>query len=64
MEINRDLILLLLPIIILQLILLSIAIIDLIRNEQTNGPKWIWALVIILINIVGPIIYLIFGRRP
>ncbi|GEL78152.1 PLDc N-terminal domain-containing protein [Tenuibacillus multivorans] len=62
--INQDLILLLLPVLILQLILLVIAIIDLIRIEKANGPKWVWALVIIFINIIGPIVYFIFGRRP
>nr|WP_245686907.1 PLDc N-terminal domain-containing protein [Tenuibacillus multivorans] len=61
---NQDLILLLLPVLILQLILLVIAIIDLIRIEKANGPKWVWALVIIFINIIGPIVYFIFGRRP
>ncbi|SDN99822.1 Phospholipase_D-nuclease N-terminal [Tenuibacillus multivorans] len=64
MLINQDLILLLLPVLILQLILLVIAIIDLIRIEKANGPKWVWALVIIFINIIGPIVYFIFGRRP
>lgn len=63
MEINQEIILLILPLIILQLIVLVIAIIDLVRHE-TNGPKWVWALVIIFINIIGPIIYFIFGRRP
>ncbi|MFD2639244.1 PLD nuclease N-terminal domain-containing protein [Piscibacillus salipiscarius] len=64
MEINQDIILLILPIVILQLILLIIAIIDLIRIHETNGPKWVWALVIVFMNIIGPIIYFIFGRRP
>jgi NADH:ubiquinone oxidoreductase subunit 2 (subunit N) len=53
----------LLPIIIIQLILLVVALIDLIRSEKTNGPKWVWVLVIVFINIIGPIIYFIFGRR-
>lgn len=51
------------PIFVIQLILLVIAIIDLIRIEKALGPKWVWALVIIFINIIGPIIYFIFGRR-
>ena len=53
----------LVPIFIIQLILLIIALIDLIRIEKTNGPKWVWALVIVVINIIGPIVYFIFGRR-
>lgn len=52
-----------LPILIIQLILLIVALIDLIRSEKTNGPKWVWVLVIVFINIIGPIVYFIFGRR-
>jgi hypothetical protein len=58
-----ELIPLLIPLFLLQIALLAIALVDLIRRERTNGPKWAWALVIILINIFGPIIYLLFGRE-
>ncbi|GIN40407.1 MULTISPECIES: PLDc N-terminal domain-containing protein [Heyndrickxia] len=51
------------PIIIIQFLLVIIAVIDLIRNKQPNGPKWMWVLIILFINIVGPIIYFIVGRR-
>lgn len=51
------------PIIIIQWILVIIAIIDLIRIKQTNGPKWIWVIIVIFINLLGPIIYFVFGRR-
>lgn len=51
------------PLIVIQFILLIVAAIDLIRAEKTNGPKWMWILVIILINFVGPVLYFIFGRR-
>ncbi|KAF0826157.1 PLD nuclease N-terminal domain-containing protein [Cytobacillus firmus] len=51
------------PIVIIQLILMAFAIIDLVKIEKANGPKWVWALVILFINLLGPIIYFIFGRR-
>ncbi|NHC38763.1 PLDc_N domain-containing protein [Bacillus sp. MM2020_1] len=51
------------PIIIIQLILIIVAIIDLIRIETTNGPKWLWALIILFINIIGPILYFVIGRK-
>ncbi|WP_147534902.1 PLD nuclease N-terminal domain-containing protein [Bacillus marasmi] len=54
---------LLIPILIVQLILLIIALVDVIRAEKTNGPKWVWILVILFINIIGPIVYFVFGRR-
>lgn len=51
------------PIIIIQLILTVIAIIDLIRIEKTNGPKVLWVLIILFINLIGPILYFVIGRR-
>ncbi|GAA0597894.1 PLD nuclease N-terminal domain-containing protein [Virgibacillus siamensis] len=51
------------PIIVIQLILFIVALIDLIRIDRTNGPKWMWILIILFINIIGPIVYFIFGRR-
>jgi hypothetical protein len=53
----------LIPIIILQLLLIVVALRDLINRERTNGPKWMWALVILLFEIFGPIIYLLVGRE-
>lgn len=52
------------PILLLQLILMIVALIDLIRREKTRGlPKWAWAIIIILGELIGPIVYLIFGRE-
>ncbi|KPL57926.1 PLD nuclease N-terminal domain-containing protein [Rossellomorea vietnamensis] len=51
------------PVIVIQLILIVVAMIDLIRIKSTNGPKWLWVIIIIFINIIGPVIYFIFGRR-
>ena len=54
---------LLIPVILIEIILLIVALLDLIKRQQTRGPKWVWALVIVLVNIIGPIVYFIFGRR-
>ncbi|MCM3122028.1 PLD nuclease N-terminal domain-containing protein [Mesobacillus sp. AQ2] len=51
------------PILVIQVILLIVALVDLIRIEKTNGPKWLWAVIILLINIIGPILYFVIGRR-
>ncbi|MFP5114360.1 PLD nuclease N-terminal domain-containing protein [Bacillaceae bacterium C204] len=51
------------PLIAIQVILLIAALIDLARIHATNGPKWVWAIVIIFVNIIGPILYFIFGRK-
>ena len=52
------------PLLIIELILLAVALIDLIRREQVKYfPKWLWAIIILLINFIGPIIYLVIGRE-
>jgi hypothetical protein len=49
---------------VIQLVLASIAWTDLAKRpaEDVNGPKPMWA-VIILVNFVGPLSYFVFGRR-
>ena len=54
---------LLVPIVLLQFGLMIFALLDLIRRKRTKGPKWAWALVIVLINFIGPIVYLMIGRE-
>jgi hypothetical protein len=54
---------LLIPVVIIQLALMIAALVDLIRREQTRGPKWMWVLIILLINFIGPILYFVIGRR-
>jgi hypothetical protein len=54
---------LLIPIILIELGLMIAALVDLIRRPQTRGPKWVWVLVIFLINLVGPIVYFVAGRK-
>jgi hypothetical protein len=59
----NELIPFLIPILLLQIGLMVIALRDLIGRERTNGPKWVWALVILFFNIIGPILYLVIGRE-
>ncbi len=54
----------LIPLLILQLILLVVALVDLIKRQKVRGDnKVLWALLIVLVNIIGPVVYLIFGRE-
>ncbi|WP_422124191.1 PLDc N-terminal domain-containing protein [Planococcus sp. X10-3] len=62
METSR-LILLLLPVLVIQLALMIFALVDLVRNQYINGPKWMWAIIIVVVNIIGPILYFVIGRR-
>ncbi|OJF94554.1 PLD nuclease N-terminal domain-containing protein [Alkalibacterium sp. 20] len=52
------------PLVLLQLILMVTALLHLIKNDRLDqNNKIIWALVIIFVNLIGPILYLIFGRK-
>jgi hypothetical protein len=62
----RSLLPVLIPLIILQLGLMIFALLDLVRRsaEQVKGRnKWLWVIVIVLVNTVGPIIYFVLGRE-
>jgi hypothetical protein len=54
---------LLIPIVLLELGLMIFALVDLLRRERTKGPKWLWAVLIIFIEIIGPVVYLLVGRE-
>ena len=53
----------LIPIAIIQLGLMIYALVDLLKRERTKGPKWMWGLIIVLVNIIGPVLYLLIGRE-
>jgi Phospholipase_D-nuclease N-terminal len=53
------------PIVVIQLGLMIAALIDLERDERRvrGGSKLVWALVIVFVNVVGPILYFVAGRE-
>jgi len=55
----------LIPILVIQLGLLVWALYDLTRpTRRVKGDsKVVWALVIIFINVIGPILYFLVGRE-
>jgi len=63
MELIKQYLPLLIPVVLIELGLMVTALVDLIRRAQTRGPKWVWVLVIVLINFIGPIIYFVAGRK-
>ncbi len=61
----RQVLPLVLPLVVLQLALLLLAIVDLFREERKVRfvGKPIWALIIVFVNIVGPLAYFFVGRE-
>nr|WP_246050058.1 PLDc N-terminal domain-containing protein [Aquibacillus sediminis] len=51
------------PLFLLEAILAIVAIISWFKTDETNGPKWMWLLIILLISIIGPILFFVIGRR-
>jgi hypothetical protein len=62
---DSQVLLLLLPVIAIQLGLIVLALRDLLRPErQVRGDsKLLWGLVIVIVNIIGPLLYFAVGRR-
>jgi len=55
---------LLLPYFIIQGILVVAAVIDWIKQEgNMRGNQWVWLVVIVLVTVIGPILYFLFGRK-
>ena len=65
-----NLVLLLSPIFLIQLALVIYALVDLVRKSQTRGPRWAWALALVLTCLAMPTgiivagVYLAWGRHP
>ena len=54
----------LIPLVLLQITLMVIALVDLVRRKRVKGDsKILWAVLIVFINIIGPIVYLLLGRE-
>lgn len=63
LDLLRQYLPLLIPLFVIQLGLMAAGLIDLIKRDKTRGPKWVWFLVVIFVNMIGPIIYFVAGRE-
>jgi hypothetical protein len=53
------------PIVVIQLGLMIAALYDLEKNERRvrGDSKLVWAVVIVFVNVIGPILYFVVGRE-
>ena len=63
MDAIRPLLPYLVPLLLLQLGLMIVALRDLAGRDRLNGPKWLWAVVIIFGQLIGPTLYVTVGRK-
>ena len=56
---------LLAPVVVIQLGLLIAALLDLepVQRRVRGGNKLVWVLVIVFLNVIGPIVYFVAGRE-
>ncbi|MBU3181960.1 PLD nuclease N-terminal domain-containing protein [Clostridium psychrophilum] len=52
-----------LPLIIIQLALMTFCLLKLSKDNVKYFPKWIWVLIIVFGELLGPIAYLLLGRE-
>ena len=64
-QLSTSLVLILLPLALIEVGLVVFSLIDLFKPERRviGGNKLVWALVIILVGTIGPIVYLLAGRK-
>jgi hypothetical protein len=51
------------PLIVIQIALDVFCIVKIVREGVGNLKWWIWLIIVLCINIFGPILFLIIGRR-
>lgn len=61
--ITKEIILMLLPIIIIQISLAVYCIIKILKEGVEIGNQTIWIVIVSILNLIGPILFLIIGRK-
>jgi hypothetical protein len=64
-QLSTSLVLILLPLVLIELGLVVFSLVDLVRPERrvVGNNKLVWALIIVLVGTIGPIVYLLAGRK-
>ncbi len=63
MEILKEYAVILVPIIIVEMALMLTALIHVLRHPNYKfGNRILWVLIVAFVQIIGPIVYFVFGR--
>ena len=54
---------LIIPIVLIDLGLKIAAVLDILKHPKLRGPKWMWILIAVCVNLIGPILYFTLGRE-
>ena len=56
--------LLIIPLILVEIGLMAFALYDLVKRKRVKGGnKWVWGIIIVVVNLIGPILYFVIGRE-
>lgn len=56
--------LLIIPLILVEIGLMAFALYDLVKRKRVKGGnKWVWGVIIVVVNLIGPILYFVIGRE-
>jgi hypothetical protein len=64
-QLSTSQLLILLPLVVIELGLVVFSLVDLFKSERrvVGDNKLVWALIIVLVGTIGPIVYLLVGRK-
>ena len=64
-QLSTSLVLILLPLVVIELGLVVFSLVDLFKHERrvVGDNKLVWALIIVLVGTIGPVVYLLAGRK-
>jgi hypothetical protein len=64
-QLSTNVVLIVLPLVLIELGLVVFSLVDLFRPERrvVGNSKVVWALIIVLVGTIGPIVYLLAGRK-
>ncbi|HOU16211.1 MAG TPA: PLD nuclease N-terminal domain-containing protein [Anaerolineae bacterium] len=55
---------LIIPIVLIDLGLKIAALFDILKKQpKLRGPKWLWIVIAVGVNLIGPILYFTLGRE-
>lgn len=62
-SLTTDLMLMLLPLVVIQIALAVYCVVKIFNEGVQNLNKWAWLAICLFVNLLGPITFLIVGRK-
>ncbi len=60
---TKDMLLMLLPLVAIQVGLALYCVVKIFKEGVQNLNKWVWLAICVFVNLMGPVIFLIVGRK-